>query len=105
MFSNAIKAGLAAALTASALAATPVLAAEETVTVAVRYSDLDLSTEQGQAALQHRLERAAEQVCGIDRRTSGPALPSPHSRRCYSEVVSNFDREVALRTAEQQLGG
>lgn len=99
-----IKAGLAAALTAGALLATPAIAAEpQGETIAVRYSDLDLSTEAGQRALERRLENAAEEVCGIDSR-AGFALPSTESMRCYRETVQNFEREIAAR-AEAQLRG
>ncbi|RIV89045.1 UrcA family protein [Aurantiacibacter zhengii] len=98
-----IKTGLAAALAASAVLAAPVSAAEAE-SVAVRYSDLDLSTQAGQAALERRLHRAAEEVCGIDRRTSGAALPSSEARRCYRETILNFDQEIALRAEAQQRG-
>ncbi len=98
-----IKTGLAAALAASAMLAAPVSAAEGE-SVAVRYADLDLSTQEGQSALERRLNHAAEQVCGIDRRTSGMALPSMEARRCYRETVKNFEREIAIRAEAQQRG-
>ncbi|MCB2065714.1 MAG: UrcA family protein [Erythrobacter sp.] len=104
MFSNVIKTGLAAAIAASAALAVPAAAAEQGESVRVRYSDLNLSTDQGQAALQRRLERAAEEVCGVDRNSSGMALPSRQARRCYNETVRNFEREVAALAAEQQRG-
>ena len=100
-----MKAGLAAALAAATMIATPVVAAEaEGITVAVRYSDLDLSTQEGQRALERRMENAAEQVCGIDRRTSGVALPSNESMRCYRETVKNFERQIAAVAEQQQRG-
>ncbi|MEL1250497.1 UrcA family protein [Aurantiacibacter gilvus] len=99
-----IKSGLAAALTAGALFATPAIAAgAQGETVAVRYSDLDLSTEAGQRTLERRLTSAAEEVCGIDNR-SGFALPSTEARRCYRETVQNFEREIAARAEQQQRG-
>ena len=98
-----MKAGLAAALAASAMIATPAVAGNaDTLSIQVRYSDLDLSTQAGQETLERRLTRAAEEVCGIDRRTSGPALPSAESRSCYRETVESFDREIAARAQEQQ---
>ena len=100
-----IKSGLAAALTAGALMAAPAHASnDEMPSVQVRYADLDLSTKEGQDTLDRRLNRAAQQVCGIDPRTSGLALPTSESRSCYRETVKNFEREVAARTAEQQRG-
>lgn len=98
-----IKTGLAVALAASAVIAAPAYAAnDEGASVPVRYADLDLSTKDGQDTLERRLDRAAREVCGIDPRTSGFALPSSESRGCYRETIKNFEREVAARTEEQQ---
>ncbi len=103
---NSIKAGLAAAFTAGAMIATPALAQSDALqSVPVQYSDLDLSTDEGQAALERRLDRAAQKVCGIDRRTSGHALPSAEARGCYREVSESFAREIAARTEKQQQRG
>lgn len=100
-----MKAGLAAALAASAMIAAPVYAADgEGASVSVRYADLDLSTSEGQATLERRLDRAAENVCGIDRRTSGMAMPSAEARSCYRETIKNFEREIAMRAEQQQRG-
>ena len=97
-----MKAGLAAAFAASAMIATPALAdSVVTQSVQVRYSDLDLSTQAGQDTLERRLNQAAESVCGIDRRTSGPTLPSTESRKCYRETIKSFDREIAVRAQQQ----
>lgn len=100
-----IKAGLAAALATSAVIAAPAYAAkDEGASVHVRYADLDLSTKEGQDTLERRLDRAAQEVCGIDPRTSGLALPTSESRSCYRETIKNFEREIAVR-AEEQLRG
>lgn len=96
-----IKAGLAAALVAGAMVSAPVSAAEGH-SVMVRYSDLDLSTAEGQATLERRLHKAAERVCGIDSRTFGAVLPSAESRGCYRETVKNFEREIAIRAEAQR---
>ncbi|MGB3797443.1 MAG: UrcA family protein [Alteraurantiacibacter sp.] len=101
MFSNTT--GLATILAASALIATPALAGSaDAASVSVRYSDLDLSTKDGQEALERRLTHAAEKVCGINRRTSGVALPTSESRSCYRETIESFEREIANSTQEQQ---
>lgn len=106
MMTKTIKAGLAAAIAASTVLAAPAFAADGvTRTVSVRYSDLDLSTQEGQAALERRLDRAAERVCGIDRRTSGPSMPSTDAMRCYRETVKDFEREIAARAQQQEQRG
>lgn len=96
-----LKAALATAIAASAMLATPTLAHSNTEThsIAVRYSDLDLSTERGTSALERRMVRAAEQICGIDKRTSGRALPTAASRRCLAEIVTGFDHRIAALAA------
>ena len=104
MTTFAIKTGLAAAFAAGAAMAAPAFAADTMPTVHVRYADLDLSTQEGQDTLNRRLDRAAHEVCGIDRRTSGPALPSSEARQCYRETVKGFEREIAVRAEEQQRG-
>lgn len=95
-----LKAGLAAALTASAISATPVLAGEfpETTEARVRYNDLDLSTEQGLRQLQARYRNAAQYVCGMDIIATGTRLPSREARACYAEKLRNYDQEVAAIT-------
>lgn len=100
---NSIKAGLAAALVSGAMLASPVMA-EEAMSIEVRYSDLDLSTQEGQDSLERRLNRAAEQVCGINPRVTGVALPSTESRRCYRETVEQFERQIATIAERQQRG-
>ncbi|MWV28233.1 UrcA family protein [Aurantiacibacter rhizosphaerae] len=98
-----IKTGLVAALAAGAMFSAPAMAGStDAPSIAVRYSDLDLSTAEGQDTLDRRLTRAAEEVCGIDRRTSGMALPSAESRSCYRNTVQKMEREIATRTQEQQ---
>lgn len=105
MTKNSLKAGLAAAIAAGSIFAAPVHAADQqAATVEVRYSDLNLSTEEGQRTLERRLNRAAEEVCGIDHR-SGAALQSNESRQCYTETVRSFDRQVAALIESEARGG
>ena len=57
---------IATVLAAAALAgsfATPVLAADEVVSVAVRYGDLDVADPAGADTLTRRIDTAVEQVC------------------------------------------
>lgn len=96
--------GLAAALAAGALVASPAVA-ETLPTVKVAYGDLDLSTKKGQQALERRLKSAAREVCGIEPRTQGFALPSSEARGCYRETVESFEREIAIRAGQQQQRG
>ena len=102
-----LKTGLAAATLAATMTATPALAqdSEAAPTAIVEYSDLDLSTEQGQDALHSRLRRAARYVCGMDIRVPGSGLASSESRACYAEKLRTFEREVAVAIGNEARRG
>jgi len=67
--------------------------------VAVNFSDLDLSSAAGQEALQYRLARAAEKVCGHSdvRRAGGVALAARNGE-CYEESLSRALSNVISAT-------
>ena len=66
---------------ATVVLAVPAAAAEDQPPrVAVHYDDLDLTSEAGQKQLDLRLERAAREVCGVDKTVIGTHLRSTHSR-------------------------
>ncbi len=93
---------LAAALSAAVLA-TP--AAANTSTVGVKYADLNLTTEAGQAALDARIDRAAREVCGVDDIRTGTRAPSASARQCYKETKSNVHKQVAERIVRENNRG
>lgn len=99
---NYLKSGLAAALFAGSLAATPAIAQSdaEYVEVEVQYSDLDLSTEEGQSILNARLRRAAQYACGMDIREPGSLMPTREARGCYAEKLRSFEVQVAALVEE-----
>ena len=88
---------LAAALTAAALGA-PAAAAAETfasVTVAVRYSDLDLGTRAGEEQLERRIDAVARAACGTDEVRLGTRMRSTEGRRCYEQTKETVRDQVA----------
>jgi UrcA family protein len=87
----------AAALGAATALAAPAAAAsdESQASVGVKYSDLDLSTRAGQAALERRIHSAARSVCGMDRVPTGSHMPSLAARRCYDETKTRVHAQVA----------
>ena len=96
---------LALALAAAVLAV-PVAAADEAPSVAVRYGDLDLTSEAGQRQLDLRLERAAREVCGVNEKIVGSHLRSQHSQECYREARRELDQQYAqLVTRKSAAGG
>lgn len=88
---------LAAALPAHVLAAEP-------VRVSVKYSDLDLNTQDGRAALEERVENAARTMCGMDGKlTTGSRMPSYSMRECYKKATSDIGASIA-RAIEKSEG-
>ena len=65
--------------------------APEPPQVVVRYDDLNLSTEVGAAALLHRLELAARQVCG----DSGARQPLTRLRTTQRCDARSLERAIA----------
>ena len=61
----------------------------------VDFTDLDLSSPQGQEALHYRLSRAAEQVCGpSDVRKAGSVAQAARNASCYKESLSRALSDV-----------
>ena len=64
--------------------------------IQVSYTDLDLSTADGQKTLERRLVKAARKVCKMD--VSGPnsLLPSNSSRTCYRQATEKAQGQMAV---------
>ena len=110
MHRTAIMATFAAALTGLCGAAQAAGSAEETTTATgaahrtervVTYADLDLTAEQGREALAHRLNQAAQNVCGpTDHRLAGSLRAAARNRDCarkaFDNAMSRIESETAL---------
>jgi UrcA family protein len=90
--------GLVAAASSVATAAT---SADEAPAISVRYSDLNLSTEQGNVTLYRRIVFAAHQVCPTN---NGPnARLAAQAQRCVDEAVARAVKDIeSPRLAELQ---
>lgn len=62
----------------------------------VQYSDLDLSTTQGQSKLDARLRHAASAVCEANYGPH-PLSEAMESRRCYRNAIQSAQRAMAAR--------
>ena len=94
------------ALAAAATIAAPAHAAgADNGSVAVRYTDLDLATEQGQKALDERLDSAARKVCGMDERATGTRIASREATRCYREARAQLAERFADVVSNARRGG
>lgn len=90
---------LAAALGAAVIA-TPASAGQ---TRHVSYSDLNLTTAEGQAVLQQRLNTAAWKVCQF--RDDGMLRSAQDHNSCYRTARKEVAVRVAAITADAQRGG
>ena len=82
---------------AAAFAATASAFAETSPTLAVRYSDLDLSSASGQHRLHSRLVSAAHVVCASNVE-SGTRIQSAYTT-CVSKAMTGADTQFALLTS------
>lgn len=92
---------VAAAL--GALGLTVPATAQESVTV--EYRDLNLDTSDGQKALERRIDRAARNACGMDRRQTGTRIQSSEVTKCYRAALASARQSVAAIVRNGQLGG
>jgi UrcA family protein len=74
-------------------------------TTEVRYKDLDLTTTDGQQQLQSRIEKAAREVCRVNRASTGTHLTSTVDRQCYKQAMTQVRDQVASAVDNSRLGG
>jgi UrcA family protein len=73
-------------------------------TVELKYDDLDLSTPQGMAQLDKRVERAAKQVCTSHQITTGSIRTGTVDQKCYKEALAKLQDQLAALSARKQQG-
>ena len=90
----------AAAASAATLAASPASAQQPASSeqVTVRYSDLDLSSQAGQAQLNRRILTAVQIACGptSDSDPHGKNVAAECRHRTYAEATSQVRQAIAL---------
>ena len=90
----------AAAVSAATLAASPVAAQSPASgeQVIVRYSDLDLSSQAGQARLNRRILTAVQTACGptTDSDPHGKNVAADCRHRTFAEATSQVRQAIAL---------
>lgn len=98
---------LASTLALAGLSMTPAIAsaAEQERSASVTYTDLDLSTEEGLAILDQRIDNAARQVCELDRTDTGTRIRNRDARACYDQAKRSFEEQIASLVPDAQLGG
>ncbi len=83
--------GLALGAAAAATTPAPAFAKE----VEVRYSDLNLSTPEGQKKLDRRIDTAARTACGMNTSTTGSRLRSADATECYTKAREDVRNQVS----------
>ena len=99
---------LAIATAALGLAATttPAFAGQATeMSVAVRTSDINLATAEGQELLDNRIEKAVRTVCRINKLRTGTRIMSQDARACLAKARAQARQQVAALTENRQRGG
>ncbi len=91
-------------IAALGLALPAVAVAAEPQSVTVKYADLNLSTPEGQQALDRRIESAARKVCGFGEARTGTRLDT-NARACIAETKAKLENRIATLVEEQRLGG
>jgi len=99
----------AAAAIGAMLISAPVLADEadgaDAPKMSVEYSDLDLTTEKGQSALERRVLAAARKVCRTGYVATGTRVISPEQKHCLDEATTSAKRQVAAIIEAANRGG
>ena len=97
---------IGAATLALAFTTSPALAnGSEIATKDVEYADLNLSTPEGQARLQQRIESAAKSVCSAYEHQTGTRLRSPEHTACLATARASGKKQMAAIVADQRRGG
>ena len=95
-----------AALAALGLFATVAPAmAQEGTDIIVTYDDLDLDTAKGQKELDLRIEKAARQVCELDRQRTGTRMRDRQTTECLAHARNSTREYVAAAIASAGKGG
>lgn len=95
-----LKSAIIAAVTGAAILAAP---AGATTRQRVSYADLNLTSAEGQATLQARLNKAAWAACLYD--SAGMVRSADDSANCYRSARKDVAVRMASLVADFQRGG
>ncbi len=105
MFDRSARSSVALLSAALTLAAIPAIAGTvQTQRVAIRSSDLNLTTEAGRAVLQFRIDNAVERICGAHPRTTWEVENYANcSKAARADAASQFDAVVTAALNNRKL--
>ncbi len=95
-----------AALGLIGTALSPAYAGEpEKMTVKIEVADINLSTPEGQRALDRRIEAAARTVCQANSPQTGTRIVNNSARACIAKARAEVRQHAANLARDQQRGG
>ena len=93
--------GAAALTTGTLMLGTALHAAPAPEAITVSYADLDLSTSNGQARLERRVNKAANRLCRVDERG---VANQKLSSECKSDVLAHAKPDMDAAIASSRTG-
>lgn len=99
------KTTLTAAAFGLALAASPAMAGDDKPSTTIEFKDLNLSTAEGQAILDKRIDMAARAMCKVDQVTTGTRVRSADRVACYKAAKKSAKQQVAALVEQERRGG
>ena len=93
-------------LVALATVAAPAMAAEKVVTVRIAYDDVNVTTAEGRAAIEARIDARLRKACAIEGAARYMHGRAPVDATCVAEARTAALAEVErVAAAEARLGG
>ena len=96
---------IATAAIGLAVSSTPAIAGDGSQSMAVKYSDLNLSTADGQKQLDRRINAAAKKVCRVHQAQTGTRIQSRNAQKCYQLARAKARTAFASVIEENRRGG
>ncbi len=91
--------------TLSALALVVPMASAHAESISIEYSDLNLSSPEGQKQLERRIDAAARKVCELERTQTGTRIRNPDALACYEQAKVQAKRQLAAVIEREAKGG
>lgn len=87
------------------LAAPAAAAADETVTVRIGYGDVDVTTAEGRAALEARIDAKLRKACTVEAATRYTYGRAPIDAKCIADARTTAMAEVERLASAQTSNG
>ncbi|WFL78631.1 UrcA family protein [Altererythrobacter arenosus] len=89
----------------TAMLASPAMAGGQKPAAQIEFKDLNLSTAEGQKALDGRIEAVARQICKVDEQVTGSRMVPRDRMACVKAAKKSAKQQVAALIERDKLGG